>query len=90
MPLKISSDPNRIADSQKLVLPGVGAFRDAIARLLDSGLAAPLSNTFTPASLSSAFASACNCSLARAMKTANTADSIFFRARSFALPTRPT
>jgi len=42
---EISSDPNRIADSQKLVLPGVGAFRDAIARLLDSGLAAPINRT---------------------------------------------
>src|SRR5262245_18487284 len=39
---EISSDPNRISETDKLVLPGVGAFRDAIARLCDSGLAAPI------------------------------------------------
>lgn len=35
----ISSDPHRVADAAKLVLPGVGAFRDAIAKLRESGLA---------------------------------------------------
>jgi glutamine amidotransferase len=39
---EISGDPNRIADSDKVVLPGVGAFRDAIALLRESGLAAPI------------------------------------------------
>ena len=29
---EITSDPNRIAESPKVVLPGVGAFQDAIAR----------------------------------------------------------
>src|SRR5258707_11866199 len=38
----ISSDPNRVAEAKKIVLPGVGAFRDAIARLNESGLAAPI------------------------------------------------
>jgi glutamine amidotransferase len=38
----ISGDPNRIAEADKIVLPGVGAFRDAIARLHEAGLAAPL------------------------------------------------
>src|SRR6266446_1272878 len=38
----ITSDPNRIAEAQKVVLPGVGAFRDAIARLRDTGLVPPL------------------------------------------------
>jgi glutamine amidotransferase len=33
----VTSDPNRVADADKLVLPGVGAFRDAIARLRESG-----------------------------------------------------
>src|SRR5208282_2226869 len=28
----ITSEPNRIAEAAKVVLPGVGAFRDAIAR----------------------------------------------------------
>src|SRR5207248_2968076 len=39
---EISSDPNRIAECDKLVLPGVGAFRDAIARLNEAGLAGPI------------------------------------------------
>jgi glutamine amidotransferase len=38
----ISADPNRIAEADKLVLPGVGAFRDAIARLRDAGFAQPI------------------------------------------------
>src|SRR5260370_1691299 len=38
----ISGDPNRVAECDKLVLPGVGAFCDAIARLNESGLAAPI------------------------------------------------
>jgi imidazole glycerol-phosphate synthase subunit HisH len=38
----ISGDPNRIAEADKIVLPGVGAFRDAIARLHEAGLATPL------------------------------------------------
>ncbi len=39
---EISGDPNRVAGAAKVVLPGVGAFRDAIARLRESGLAGPL------------------------------------------------
>ena len=35
----IESDPDRIAAADKLVLPGVGAFRDAIARLRETALA---------------------------------------------------
>lgn len=38
----ISGDPNRIPEADKIVLPGVGAFRDAIAKLHEAGLAAPL------------------------------------------------
>jgi glutamine amidotransferase len=34
---EISGDPNRVAEADKVVLPGVGAFRDAIAKLRDSG-----------------------------------------------------
>jgi glutamine amidotransferase len=36
---EISSDPDRVADARKVVLPGVGAFQDAIARLRETGLA---------------------------------------------------
>jgi glutamine amidotransferase len=39
---EISGDPNRVAEADKLVLPGVGAFRDAIARLHEAGLAGPI------------------------------------------------
>src|SRR5450631_28841 len=39
---EISGDPNRLAEADKMVLPGVGAFRDAIARLRATGLAEPI------------------------------------------------
>ncbi len=39
---EISSDPDRVGDAEKLVLPGVGAFRDAIAKLRDGGLVEPI------------------------------------------------
>jgi glutamine amidotransferase len=39
---EITSDPNRIAEAQQLVLPGVGAFRDAIARLHEAGFVQPI------------------------------------------------
>jgi len=38
----ISGDPNRLGEADKLVLPGVGAFRDAIARLRETGLVEPI------------------------------------------------
>ena len=38
----ISGDPNRVAEADKMVLPGVGAFRDAIARLHEADLSAPI------------------------------------------------
>ncbi|HWY85480.1 MAG TPA: imidazole glycerol phosphate synthase subunit HisH [Gemmataceae bacterium] len=38
----ISGDPNRLAEADKMVLPGVGAFRDAIARLREAGLVEPI------------------------------------------------
>jgi glutamine amidotransferase len=41
-PAEITSDPNRVTEADKLVLPGVGAFRDAIAKLNESGLSAPI------------------------------------------------
>lgn len=39
---EISGEPQRVAECDKLVLPGVGAFRDAIARLHEVGLAEPI------------------------------------------------
>ena len=35
----ITSDPNRVRRAAKVVLPGVGAFQDAIAKLRETGLA---------------------------------------------------
>ena len=43
-PAIISSDPDRIAAAGKLIVPGVGAFRDAIARLHEAGMVEPLVN----------------------------------------------
>jgi glutamine amidotransferase len=39
---EISGDPKRMAAADKVVLPGVGAFRDAIARLREVRLVAPI------------------------------------------------
>jgi glutamine amidotransferase len=39
---EVSGDPNRLAEADKLVLPGVGAFRDAIRRLREAKLATPI------------------------------------------------
>jgi glutamine amidotransferase len=41
-PAIITADPNRFADADKLVLPGVGAFRDAIARLHEAKFVEPI------------------------------------------------
>src|SRR5262245_60833595 len=38
----ISGDPNVVGEAHKVVLPGVGAFRDAIACLRQTGLDAPI------------------------------------------------
>ena len=35
----ITSDPERVRRAAKVVLPGVGAFQDAIAKLRETGLA---------------------------------------------------
>jgi glutamine amidotransferase len=43
-PAVITSDANRIAEANKLVLPGVGAFCDAISRLRETDLAAVITN----------------------------------------------
>jgi glutamine amidotransferase len=39
---EITDDPNRVAEADKLVLPGVGAFCDAIAKLRQTDLASPI------------------------------------------------
>ena len=39
---EISGDPDRVGEAERVILPGVGAFRDAIARLRETGLVEPL------------------------------------------------
>src|SRR5262245_42574548 len=39
---EITGDPDRVRHAAKLVLPGVGAFRDAIARLRETHLDGPI------------------------------------------------
>ncbi len=39
---EITADPNRIAEADKVVLPGVGAFRDAIAKIRETHLDAAI------------------------------------------------
>lgn len=41
---EIFSDPNQIESYDKIVLPGVGAFRDAIAEIKQRGFAEPIRN----------------------------------------------
>jgi glutamine amidotransferase len=41
-PASITNDPNHLGEADKLVLPGVGAFRDAIARLHEAGFVGPI------------------------------------------------
>lgn len=36
---EVTADPNRVAAAERLIVPGVGAFRDAMARLRETGLA---------------------------------------------------
>lgn len=37
---EVTADPKHVSDAARLVLPGVGAFQDAVARLRETGLAA--------------------------------------------------
>ena len=39
---EISGEPGRIAEAERVILPGVGAFRDAIARLHEAKLVEPI------------------------------------------------
>jgi len=44
---KITSDPRVLAQADKIILPGVGAFRDAIAEIRRRHLAAPICEAIT-------------------------------------------
>lgn len=57
----VTSDPARVAAASKVVLPGVGAFEDAIAELHGSIWSNRCWTPSIPANRSWAFAWGCNC-----------------------------
>ena len=70
---EVTGDAARIAQADRVILPGVGAFADAYAKLCESGHgrgSAP--RGASPASPSWASAWACSCSSSGAMSTAST------------------
>ena len=86
----ITGDPDRMAEADKLVLPGVGAFRDAIARLHEAGLVQPIvEHVHERQAVPWASAWACSCCLPPATRTANTPAWICSRARWSAFPSQP-
>ena len=66
----VTSDPFDLSRASHIILPGVGAFGDAMRRLHASGLAAPLLKAAE--SPCSASALACRCCLRAAMNMVNT------------------
>ena len=68
----VTSDPAQVAAAAKVVLPGVGAFEDAIAELRRRDLVEPVLAAPTRASRFSASAWGCNCYSTRATRTAGT------------------
>ena len=58
----VTNDPAQLAAAQKVVLPGVGAFEDAIAELRRRDLVKPILARSNRANPSWAFASGCKCS----------------------------
>ena len=63
---KVSRDPEDLRKADHIILPGVGAYGDAIAKLRGSGMAEPLL-----ANRSWESASECSFSLIKAMNTAS-------------------
>ena len=73
---EITSDPDRIATAEKLVLPGVGAFRDAIARLHEAHLAGPIVDHIESGLPFLGICLGCNCCSRPVTRTASTRGSI--------------
>ena len=57
--VEVTSDPEVVQKAQKLILPGVGAFRDAMANLKNLGLVEPFVKAFVAECRHWGFALAC-------------------------------
>lgn len=67
----VTADPDTIRKADRLILPGVGAFGDAMDKLVATGLV-PVIRAEAEKSRCWASAWACSCCLKKAMSTANT------------------
>ena len=88
--VKVTDNPKDLKDAKKVVLPGVGAFQDAMEGLMQRNLVNPIKDCIRPASRSLAFSSACNCCFQRAMKMENMTAWTLYRARWCGLIFRKT
>ena len=77
----VTADPARLRAADRIILPGVGAFGDAMEKLTATGLVPVIKEE---ARKSPCWASAwgCSCCLRRAMNTASTKASALSKARS--------
>ena len=69
---KVTAKAADLQAADRLILPGVGAFGDAAAKLRESGLLRWCANRRRPASRCWVFAWACSCCLIKAWNMANT------------------
>ena len=67
----VTADPDTIRKADRLILPGVGAFGDAMDKLVATGLV-PVIRAEAEKSRCWASAWTCSCCLKKAMSTANT------------------
>ena len=65
-------DPARLETADRIILPGVGAFADAMRKLEETGLVPVLKQQVQKKSRCWASALECSCCLTRAMSTAST------------------
>jgi len=58
----VTTDPQTVLQAERIVLPGVGAFRDCIRNLEQGGFVEPILKVIADAGRSSVSVSGCNCS----------------------------
>ena len=85
----ITSDPAVLADADKIVLPGVGAFGDAMADSIGAGSCSRCATNRRRQAASWAFAWACNCCSTSATKAAGSKGWACCGAKSSASICRP-